>query len=64
MPRILFGARQTMFEPHINNGLLFGRVRIEGSDLEVLLILDIMFINGEGVRWSLAWVDPSVPALK
>jgi len=32
--------------------------------LEVLLILDIMFINGEGVRWSLAWVDPSVPALK
>jgi hypothetical protein len=27
---MLFGAWQTMFEPHINNRFLFGRVRIEG----------------------------------
>jgi hypothetical protein len=30
-PRILFGAKQIMFESHINNGFLFGRVRIEGG---------------------------------
>ena len=28
-----------MFEPHINNDFLFGRVRLEGSDLALFLLI-------------------------
>jgi hypothetical protein len=46
-----------------------GEIPQRYSTLEVLLILGIkfigiMFINGEGVRWSTAWVDSSASALK